>query len=176
MSCCFLLKSSRVWVRRYEVTVWRWWFIVLYGGWVIVDLSLIKETSQYQGRWWMNYRKLVVSLPKESFMMTSSNGHIFRITCRLWGESTGQRHWSPVDSPHKGHWRGALMVSLLNEQLQSDAGDLGRHRTHYYVTVEIPHSCTKPSIYDTYHISRIYSMGVTPVILWRIHIDFPGGK
>ena len=34
-------------------------------------------------------------------------------------------HRSPVNSPHKGQWRGALMFS----------GDLRRHRTHYGVTV-----------------------------------------
>ena len=41
-------------------------------------------------------------------MMTSSNGNIFRVTGPLWGESTGHR-WLP----DKGHWRGALMFSLI---------------------------------------------------------------
>ena len=47
---------------------------------------------------------------------------------------------SPADSPHKGQWRGALMLSLIcawtngwaNDQ---DAGDMRRHRAHYDVTV-----------------------------------------
>ena len=47
---------------------------------------------------------------------------------------------SPVNSPHKGQWRRALMFSLIcawpngwvNNQ---DADDLRRHRTHYDVTV-----------------------------------------
>ena len=43
--------------------------------------------------------------------MTSSNGNIFRVTVPLWGEFTGHR--SPVNSPHKDQWRGALMLSLI---------------------------------------------------------------
>ena len=42
-------------------------------------------------------------------MITSSNGNIFRVTGRLCGEV--QR--SPVNSPHKGQWRGARMFSLI---------------------------------------------------------------
>ena len=30
----------------------------------------------------------------------------------LWGESTGHQ-WIPVDSTHKGQWRGALVFSLI---------------------------------------------------------------
>ena len=40
--------------------------------------------------------------------MTSSNGNIFRVTGPLCGI---QR--SPVNSPHKGQWRGSLMFSLI---------------------------------------------------------------
>ena len=49
-------------------------------------------------------------------------------------------HRSPVDFPHKGQWRGALIFSLIwawtncwsNDR---NAGDLRRHRTNYDVTV-----------------------------------------
>ena len=49
-------------------------------------------------------------------------------------------HRSPVNSPHKGQWRGALMFSLicvwLNGWVNSrEAGDLRRHRGHYDVNV-----------------------------------------
>ena len=42
---------------------------------------------------------------------------------------------SPVDSPHKGQWRGALMFSLNSWVNNRDAGDLRRHRAHYDVIV-----------------------------------------
>ena len=49
-------------------------------------------------------------------------------------------HWSPVNSPHKGQWRGALMFSLIcvwiNDWVNNrEAGDLRRYRAHYDVIV-----------------------------------------
>ena len=46
----------------------------------------------------------------------------------------------PVNSPHKGQWRGALMLSLICVWINGwvnngEAGDLRRHRAHYDVTV-----------------------------------------
>ena len=66
-------------------------------------------------------------------MMTSSNGNIFRVTGPLI-------HRSPVNSRHKGQWRGALVFSLIcvwiNGSVNNgEAGDLRRHRAHYDVIV-----------------------------------------
>ena len=49
-------------------------------------------------------------------------------------------HRSPVNSPHKGQWRGALMFSLICVWINGwvnnrEAGRLRRNRTHYDVTV-----------------------------------------
>ena len=60
-------------------------------------------------------------------MMKSSNGSIFRVT-------------GPVNSPHKGQWRGALMFSLICVWINGwvnkrEAGDLKRYRGHYDVMV-----------------------------------------
>ena len=49
-------------------------------------------------------------------------------------------HRSPVNSPHNGQWRGALMFSLICIWINGwvnnrEAGDLRRHRVHYDVTV-----------------------------------------
>ena len=49
-------------------------------------------------------------------------------------------HRSPVNSPHKCQWRGALMSSLICAWISGwvnngEAGDLRRHRAHYNVTV-----------------------------------------
>ena len=49
-------------------------------------------------------------------------------------------HRSPVNSPHKGQWRGALMFSLISARINGwvnnrEAGDLRRIRPHYDVTV-----------------------------------------
>ena len=49
-------------------------------------------------------------------------------------------HRSPVNSPHKGQWGGALMFPFICAGMNAwvnnrEAGDLKRHRTHYDVTV-----------------------------------------
>ena len=75
-------------------------------------------------------------------MMTSSKGNIFRVTGHF------PRHWpfvrgihrSPVNSPHKGQWRGALMFCFICAWIDGwvnnrEAGDLRRHRAHYDVIV-----------------------------------------
>ena len=59
------------------------------------------------------------------FMMTSSNGNIFRVTGHF---------------PHKGQWRVALMFTLIsvwiNDSVNNrEAGDLKRYRPHYDVIV-----------------------------------------
>ena len=70
--------------------------------------------------------------------MTSSNGNIFRVTGHLCGEFTGHR--SPVNSPHNGQWRGAVMFSLICVWTNSwvnnhEPGDLRRYHAHYDVIV-----------------------------------------
>ena len=49
-------------------------------------------------------------------------------------------HRSPVNSPHNGQWRGALMFSLICTWINAwvnnrEAGDLRLHRAHYDVIV-----------------------------------------
>ena len=61
--------------------------------------------------------------------MTSPNGNIFRVTGPLWGGI----HRSPVNSPHKSQWRGALMFYLICAWINGwvnngEAGDLRRQR------------------------------------------------
>ena len=71
-------------------------------------------------------------------MMTLSNGNIFRVT----GHLCGKIHRSPVNSPHKGQWRGALMFSLIcvwiNDWVNNrEAGDLRRYQAHYDVIIMV---------------------------------------
>ena len=49
-------------------------------------------------------------------------------------------HRSPVHSPHKGQWRGALMFTLICARINGwvnnrEAGDIRRHCTHYDVII-----------------------------------------
>ena len=77
-------------------------------------------------------------------MMTSSNFP------RYWPFVRGI-HRSPVNSPHKGQWRGALMFSLICVWINGwvnnrEAGDLRRYRAHYDVNVmHVAHRCRRLS-------------------------------
>ena len=57
-------------------------------------------------------------------------------------------HRSPVNSPHKGQWRGALMFTLICARINGwvnnrEAGDLRRYRAHYDVIVMIASTIRK---------------------------------
>ena len=61
---------------------------------------------------------------------------------RYWSFVRGI-HRSPVNSPHKGQWREALMFSLICHWINGwvsngEAGDLRRHCSHYDVSVIHP--------------------------------------
>ena len=69
-------------------------------------------------------------------MITASNGNIFP----RYRPFVRGLHRSPVNSPHKGQWRGALLFSLIcpwiNDWVNKcETGDLRRHRAHCDVTV-----------------------------------------
>ena len=57
---------------------------------------------------------------------------------RYWPFVRGIHQW-PVNSPHKGRWRGAFMFFFIcawtNGWVNYREGDLRRHRAHYDVTV-----------------------------------------
>ena len=70
---------------------------------------------------------------------------------RYWSFVRGI-HRSPVNSTHKGQWRGALMFSLICDWINGwvnnrGAGDLRRYRAHYDVTVMCFQSITSNAIW-----------------------------
>ena len=93
---------------------------VLWGVDCPLLLPRINGTRDSQRSWW---RRQMETLP------------------RYW-PFVGRNHLSPVVSPHKGQWRGALMFSLIWASTNGwtnnrDAGNLRRHRANYYATVMI---------------------------------------
>ena len=73
-----------------------------------------------------------------SFMMTSSNGNIFRVTGPLWGESTGDR-WIPLTKASDAEFWWFLWSAseqTVEQTIQTPAICIMiRHRAHYAVTV-----------------------------------------
>ena len=73
-------------------------------------------------------------------------------------------HRSPVNSPHKGQWRGALMFSVICTWINGwannrEAGDLRRHRVHFDVTLMVatilfPYPSEPPGEYIGKHVTQ----------------------
>ena len=79
-------------------------------------------------------------------------------------------HWSPVNSPHKGQWRGALMFPLICAWINGwvnnqEAGDLRHHHAHYDVSVML-----KISVFHFCHGSHHVLQR------WMCLCDFRDGK
>ena len=110
----------------------------------------------------------VASVLLQFLLMTSSNGNIFRVTGHLCGDSP-----VPVNSPHKGQWRGAFMFYLtcvwINGWVNNrEADDLRRHCGHCDVNVMFC-SYTICLIMDWY--TSIFSYHLAKAIHAKINID-----
>ena len=87
---------------------------------------------------------------------------------RYWSFVRGI-HRSPVDFPHKGQWRGALMFSVICAWTNGWAntrytGDLRRHRAHYDVTAMVSMPITRPIPNITDNITLHHGSKLSPVI------------
>ena len=123
----------------------------LQNGGHFLDINVLTFLVQQQYVWrtaWANttttdvlascprYHQPQYWLPSNhQYMMTSSNGNIFRVTDPLCGKFTGHR---------KGQWHGAVMFSLIYAWTNClvntrDAGDSRSNRVHYDVIVMIRH-------------------------------------
>ena len=82
-------------------------------------------------------------------------------------------HRSPVNFPHKGQWRGALMFSLIyawiNDWVNNrEAGDLRRQNGHYDVTVmalRYYRSLVNNAAQTTYKLQRVTHIQTISAIL-----------
>ena len=83
---------------------------------------------------------------------------------------------APVNSPHKGQWRGALTFSLISAWINGwvnkcEASDLRRHRVHYYVTImvwkQICYLEDKTNLYNHCEISDF----LVSEIWWRNQME-----
>ena len=80
-------------------------------------------------------------------------------------------HRSPVNSPHKGQWRGALMFSLISDWINDwvnnrEAGDLRRYRTHYDVIVMKSLDSLKAKLKTYLFMRHIISQSVLYLLQW----------
>ena len=125
------------------------------------DLMIYRWLMTVTTKWW-SLCLLIIILIDQDFMNTCSIWMVIVISQanRLFVDDDVikwkqfPRHWPfvrgihrpPVNSPHKGQWREALMFSLICAWIKGwvnnrKTGDLRRHRAHYDVTVMSPSSC-----------------------------------
>ena len=120
------------------------WSTITHWGHVMRDIDgLAQDCSNSIA----NALELLLSCAKPSICDSNKVSHYhddvieWKHFPRYWPFVRGIHRW-PVNSPHKGQWRGALMFSLICAWINGwvnngEAGDLKRHRAHHDVTVMI---------------------------------------
>ena len=112
-----------------------------------VEYHWYKISFKYpRGQWWVSDVYRLLQQPHGY-----TGNHCYHIVSRPWWRHQMEPFSAllalcagnspvPVNSPHKGQWRGALMFSLIcawiNDWVNNrEAGDLRRHRGHYDVNI-----------------------------------------
>ena len=89
-------------------------------------------------------------------------------------------HRSPVNSPHKGQWRGALMFTLICARINGwvnnrEAGDLRPNRAHYGVIVMVSCSMINSLILGCFWPLVFVLNNIVILGIWRFAIShLPG--
>ena len=117
---------------------WGWWFETpLWSLWRQFNVLLLAETTFI---WYVARRALWSHMQSSKWHGMFHDDVIkWKHIPRYWPFVRGI-HRSPVNSPHKGQWRGALKFSLICAWIigwvyNREAGDFKRYRAHYHVTV-----------------------------------------
>ena len=121
---------------------WSCWYRIIFGQSIPVDWSWIiwtKQSMQNQSRTYMFQN--MISEHTGHYLVEHDDVTKWKHFPRYWPFVRGI-HRSPVNSTHKGQWRGSLMFSLIWAWIKAwvnnrEAGNLRRHRTHYDVIVMI---------------------------------------
>ena len=122
------------------------WFIYQYSAWLALGVKVpwrisvkLKGTRPQQTWQSVNCVHLGYSAASMTCIWLHDDVIEWKDFPRSWPFVQGI-HRSPVSFPHKGHWRGALMFSLICVWINGginnrEAGNLRRYRAHYDVTV-----------------------------------------
>ena len=137
--------SFQVWVCHHKIR--RSWDRPIF----IMGIPMLVKTKPWDGR--LVTKEMKRSLVIFSAYLKDGITHLFTFIVSLQHDDGIKRkhfprywpfvwgiHRSPVNSPHKGQWRGVLMFSLICIWINGwvnnrDTGDLRRYRAHYDVIV-----------------------------------------
>ena len=136
-----------------NLTIRALWYFLYFLQMIIALLSSMAVKSRYcQDELALSYVSnkpifpVAIQTPSELFPLMDTgmwvHGDVIKWKHfpRYWPFVRGI-HRSPVNSPHRGQWRGTLMFSLIRTWINvwvnnREAGDLKRHRAHYDVIVK----------------------------------------
>ena len=118
-----VLPNGLALTMRQIISKWSWWSMIIRMGWHKICLKPIPIWCLWPSLVWHDDVIKWKHIP------------------RYWPFVRGI-HRSPVNSPHKGQWCGALVFSLICARINRwennrEAGDLRRHGAHYDVIVMI---------------------------------------
>ena len=119
-------------------------FYYLFFHFLLLLCTFVYQNSIFRRIFWINAQGILGAEWASCFegydlVVKHDDVIIWKHFLRYWPFVRGI-HRSPVNSPHKGQWRGALVVSLICALINGwvnnrEAGDLRRHRAHYDVIV-----------------------------------------
>ena len=109
-----------------------WYFVYFDTG--FADLLVVSILPKPECKQWTWSRDLYRKMPDSMVSHVHDDDIKWKHFQRYWPSVRGI-HRSPVTSPHKGQWRGALMFSLICAWINiwvnnREAGDLRRNRAH----------------------------------------------
>ena len=127
---------------------------------LIIYISTSYQSGCMKGySYWLHLYSPLSLFIQIYFMITSSNGNIFRVTGPLLGEFTGH-WWTPLTKASDAElWCFLWINGRVNN---SEAGDLRRHRTQYDVTIMFPKEIIIGLSWNQYTISPVF---LEPVIV-----------
>ena len=119
------------------ITFWAFLNFASVWCWCGVMSLLMLMLIQADVTW--NLVSHVVSIVTSAFMMTSSNGNIFRVTGHLCGEFTGHPWILLTKASDAELWCFLWSLIRINGWVNNgEAGDLRRRRAHCDVIVMLP--------------------------------------
>ena len=127
-----------VYLYLYHFRVLRWYMYL--KSFLVENKENFILLSQWRGCWWPGDARIFDISNHGVDLVPHNHDNVIKWKHfpHYWPFVRGIHRW-PVNSPHKGQWRGALMFSLICAWINSwvnnrGAGDLKRHHAHYDVT------------------------------------------
>ena len=130
---------------------------------MIKESQMIWHVTFFTPQVMQHIRIIMEVISHQKFSLWRHQMETFSALLALWGWI----HQSPVNSPHKGQWRGALLFSLICAWINGwvnnrESGDVRRHRAYYNVIVMIVHW---QRAYSKEY--ALWSILLCPVAIWN---------